>query len=187
MKPVHRTSASDRELADALRRDGAESAFRELYQRHAPRVHQLALRLLGGEPHAAEDAVQEVWIRAVEGLDRFRWESAFSTWLHGIAVNVSRDALRRRQRGREDPWTEAYDPPLPELPLGERIDLERAVRLLPDGYRMVLVLHDVEGEPHESIATQLGISVGTSKSQLHHARRALRALLAPGTAARNER
>jgi RNA polymerase sigma-70 factor (ECF subfamily) len=187
MKPAQRNTASDRELAEALRRDGAEDAFRELYRRHTPRVHGLLRRLLGFDTQLAEDATQETWIRAVEGLDRFRWEAAFPTWLHSIAAHVGRDVIRRRARGREDPWDERFDPPAPERRIGEQIDLERAIALLPDGYRSVLVLHDVEGEPHESIATLLEISVGTSKSQLHRARRALRTLLAPNMSAHNER
>jgi RNA polymerase sigma-70 factor (ECF subfamily) len=187
MNPERRTSASDRDLATALRRDGAEDAFRELYRRHTPRVHGLLRRLLGGDGRDAEDAVQETWIRAVDGLERFRWEAAFSTWLYSIAVHVGRDALRRRRRDKEDPWVDGFDAPVAEPPLGMRVDLERAIALLPDGYRAVLVLHDVEGQMHETIAAQLGISVGTSKSQLHRARRALRALLAPGATLRNGR
>ena len=173
------TSTSDRQLAQAVLRAREERAFRTLYRRHTPRVYQLALRLLGGDVREAEDAVQETWIRGLEGLAGFRWESAFGTWLSGIAIHVSRDALRRRQRGREHLWEPTFDPPAPELPLGERIDLERAIAALPDGYRAVLVLHDVEGMQHEEIGQALEISTGTSKSQLHRARRALRTLLAP--------
>ena len=179
MRPEPGSQDSDRAIAEALLRSGEERAFRTLYRRHTPRVYQLALRLLGGDVREAEDVTQEAWIRAVEGLGRFRWEAAFGTWLSGIAIHVSRDALRRRQRGREDVWEQSFDPPASEAPLGERIDLERAIAALPDGYRSVLVLHDVEGLPHEEIAEQLEISVGTSKSQLHRARRVLRGLLVP--------
>lgn len=179
MKSQPGSPTSDRQLAEALLRAGDERAFRELYRRNTPRLYRLLLRLLGGDIRDAEDATQETWIRAVEALERFRWESAFSTWLTGIAIHVGRDALRRRSRGREDLWGEDYDPPGPVVPLGERIDLERAIALLPDGYRAVFVLHDVEGMPHERIADQLDLAIGTSKSQLHRARRALRALLTP--------
>jgi len=137
----------------------------------------LVQRLLGGSPHDAEDAVQETWMRAVRGLEGFRWEAAFGTWLCGIGIRVAQDAIRRRSRDREDLWDDRFDPPLPEAPIGERIDLERGIALLPDGYRTVLVLFDVEGLPHEDIAARMEISVGTSKSQLHRARRMLRALL----------
>lgn len=179
MKNEPLSQASDRELASDLDRGGDERSFRALYRRHTPRLYQLALRLLGGDVRDAEDAVQETWIRAVEGLQRFRWEAAFGTWLGGIAVNVCRDALRRRRRGREDPWEDTVEVAQSAPPAGERIDLERAIAALPEGYRMILVLHDIESLPHDAIAAHLGISAGTSKSQLHRARRAVRTLLSP--------
>ena len=172
-------TSSDRQLAEALLGRGDERAFRELYRRHTPRLYQLVLRVLGGRRPDAEDAVQETWLRAAEHLGRFRWEAAFPTWLCGIGLNVARDALRARSRDRAVEWEDGMDPPAPAPPDGERIDLERAIALLPDGYRAVVVLHDVEGLKHEEIARTLGISAGTSKSQLHWARKALRGLLAP--------
>ncbi len=183
MTVQHGTPASDRELAEAILRNGAERAFRELYRRHSPRLFQLLRRLLGGDVRDAEDAVQETWIRAIGGLGRFRWESLFSTWLMGIGIHVCHDALRKRRGDREDPWDDALDHPAPDWApserIGNRVDLERAIALLPDGYRTVLVLHDVEGLAHEAIAARLDISIGTAKSQLHRARRALRAQLVP--------
>lgn len=183
LKPSAR---ADAELVAAIRLDGDERAFRELYRRHTPRLHQLVLRLVGGAEQDAEDVVQETWIRATSALDRFRWDSSFPTWLTGIGINRARDLLRRRTRRPGD--QEVGDPEvlLAQLgerpkPVGERIDLERAIALLPDGYRAVFVLHDVEGFGHAEIGVQLGISEGTSKSQLFHARRALRALLEPVT------
>ena len=169
--------APDRALADALLLEGDERAFRELYQRHTPRLYQVALRVVGGAEHDAEDVVQETWIRATEKLGTFRWEAAFGTWLTGIGLNVARQLLRRRGR-----WVELDDAPEPWRPPphdGERIDLERAIALLPAGYRTVLVLHDVEGYRHEEIGEMLGISAGTSKSQLFNARRSLRQALEP--------
>lgn len=174
----------DGDLLAALRRDGDERAFRALYRRHTPRLYRLVLRLLGGDEHDAEDAVQETWVRAVAGLGGYRGDGAFGTWLGGIGIHVAQDQRRRRRRGREDGWDEGFEVPAPELPLGERLDLERAIALLPDGYRTVLVLHDVEGLPHEEIAARLGIGTGTSKSQLHRARRALRDWLASTPARR---
>ena len=179
----HGMPVSDRDLAEAILRAGAERAFRELYRRHTPRLFQLARRLLGGDVHAAEDAVQETWIRAIGGLGSFRWESLFSSWLLGIGIHVCHDTLRKRRGDREDPWDDTAQHPSPDWApgerIGERVDLERAITLLPDGYRTVLVLHDVEGMAHEAIAARLDISVGTSKSQLHRARRALRVQLEP--------
>jgi RNA polymerase sigma-70 factor (ECF subfamily) len=172
---------SDRDLADAVCDHGDEHAFRALYRRHTPQLFPFVRRLLAGGPGDAEDVVQETWLRAVQSLDRFRWESAFATWLAGIGLNVSRDWMRRRGRSLEDAWSDDFDAPGPDVPHGERIDLERAIATLPDGARAVLLLHDVEGWPHDMIAAQLGIATGTSKSQLHRARRALRVWLTPAT------
>jgi RNA polymerase sigma-70 factor (ECF subfamily) len=184
-KPGGAATSSDRQLADALVQRRDERAFRELYRRHTPRLYQLVLRMLGGRPADAEDAVQETWIRAAESLNGFRWEAAFPTWLCGIGINVARDALRRKMRDRavvhEDasPWEDAFQLPVRPAADGDRIDLERAIALLPEGYRAVLVLHDVEGMKHEEIGQLLGISAGTSKSQLHWARKSIRNRLAP--------
>jgi RNA polymerase sigma-70 factor (ECF subfamily) len=171
-------ASPDRALAEQVL-GGDEGAFRQLYRRHTPRLHQLALRLLGGREADAEDMVQDTWIKAVEKLDTFRWESAFGTWLHAIAVNVARESARRRGRRQEVDLPEQAEPaaaaPLERV---EVMDLERAIAKLPDGYRTVLVLHDVEGFTHEEIAEQLGVAAGTTKSQLFWARRAVRAQLA---------
>jgi RNA polymerase sigma factor (sigma-70 family) len=175
-------AAGDAELVAAVRDRGDEAAFRALYRRHTPRLHQLVLRLVGGGEHDAEDVVQETWVRAASSLDRFRWESAFGTWLTGIGLNQARDFLRRRGRRPVcdgDPELMLAQIRTAAAPVAERIDLERALTLLPDGYRTVFVLHDVEGYAHAEIAAQLEISEGTSKSQLFHARRALRVLLEP--------
>ena len=175
---------SDAELVEAVRRTGDELSFRSLYRRHTPRLHQLVLRLLGGAEQDAEDVVQETWLRATSSLDRFRWDSSFATWLTGIGLNQARDLLRRQ--GRRPVHEGDPDEVIVQLRtnapgVAERIDLERAIALLPDGYRTVFVLHDMEGYPHAEIAARLEISEGTSKSQLFHARRALRAVLEPST------
>jgi RNA polymerase sigma-70 factor (ECF subfamily) len=176
-------TAEDRDLADAIVRQGDERAFRELYRRHSPAIYQLVLRMLGGSTHDAEDVVQETWVRAVRQLGGFRWESALRTWLCAIALNLAREVLRKRARHA----AEELPPELPVKPLpmrdGERVDLERAIARLPDGYRAVLVLHDLEGYTHEEISRHLQIAVGTSKSQLFDARRAMRALLRPSAEA----
>src|SRR5262245_15512640 len=143
---------TDRDLAEALRHGRAEHAFRTLYRRHTPQLFPFVRRLVGGEHADAEDIVQETWLRAVQSLDRFRWESAFSTWIAGIGLNVTRDWMRRRGRNLESVWDESVDMPLPEALHGERIDLERAIAALPDGARAVLVLHDIQGWPHDMIA-----------------------------------
>ena len=172
----------DRELAAAVARSGDEAAFRALYRRHTPALYRLALRLGGGDEAWAEELVQRSWIRAVEGLEAFGWRSALSTWLGGIAINCARE-LWREGRGWDEALGEEQEhvtvdrgsPAGPE----DRIDLERAIERLPQGYRRVFVLHDVEGYTHEEIGGLLGIEAGTSKSQLSHARRRLRSALEP--------
>ena len=171
-------ASPDRTLAEQILA-GDEGSFRLLYRRHTPRLHQLALRLVGGAEADAEDVVQDTWIKAVEKLDSFRWESAFGTWLHAIAVNVAREAMRRRGRRQEVEFPDQAEPAAPApLERVEVMDLERVIAALPDGYRTVLVLHDVEGYTHEEIAAQLGVAAGTTKSQLFWARRAVRTQLA---------
>jgi len=174
-----RQGEPDRDLAVRVLA-GDEPAFRQLYQRHTPRLFQLALRLVGGDTADAEDVVQDTWIKATEKLDTFRWESTFGTWLGAIGINVARETQRRHGRRREVEWSDAAEPPA-AAPLErlEPVDLERAIAALPDGYRTVLVLHDIEGYTHEEIGAQLGVAAGTTKSQLFWARRAVRALLAP--------
>jgi RNA polymerase sigma-70 factor, ECF subfamily len=175
---VEPSAPPDRQLAERVLA-GDEAAFRDLYRRHTPRLLQLALRLVGGEEADAEDVVQETWIRAAERLDAFRWESAFGTWLYAIGINVAREAARKREQRRETAWPDDEPPPAEPPDRVEPLDLERAIASLPTGYRTVLVLHDVEGFTHEAIAEQLGVTPGTTKSQLFWARRAVRALLAP--------
>ncbi len=157
-------------------RDRGEDAFRVLYRRHTPVLYRLALRLLG-EGAGAEDVVQEAWIRAAERLALFRFESSLRTWLVGILLNCVREARRRGSSGDPLSAEEAASPPV----VGDAIDLERAIGGLADGYRRVLVLHDVLGHTHREIAALLGVDEGTSKSQLFLARRALRRRLGPVT------
>jgi RNA polymerase sigma-70 factor (ECF subfamily) len=175
--------SEDRDLAAAVARSGDEAAFRLLYRRHTPALYRLALRLGGGDEPWAEELVQRSWIRAVEGLGAFGWRSTLSTWLGGIAINCARELWRESRRGGEATLAEEQNRlPAPRgSPSGpeDRIDLERAIEHLPHGYRQVFVLHDVEGYTHEEIGGLLGIETGTSKSQLSHARRRLRAALDP--------
>jgi RNA polymerase sigma-70 factor (ECF subfamily) len=131
-----------------------------------------------------EDVVQETWLRGVSGLRRFDWRSSFSTWLRGIALNVSRERLRSERIALQvDLTPDSID--RMEACCGDRdhegrVDLERALRALPEGQRMVLVLHDLEGFTHAEVARMLGISAGTSKSQLHDARETLEGVLTKG-------
>ncbi len=174
--------SEDRDLAASVVRSGDEAAFRDLYRRHTPALYRLALRLGGGDESWAEELVQRAWIRAVESLGAFGWRSALSTWLGGIAINCARE-LWREGRGRDEALDEQEDrAPMAGASVAgaeDRIDLERAIQRLPQGYRQVFVLHDVEGYTHEEIGGLLGIEAGTSKSQLSHARRRLRSALEP--------
>lgn len=171
---------SDRSLTAALLAHGDERAFRVLYRRHTPYLYQFVLRALGGNQQDAEDVVQETWIRATENLAGFRWEGALRSWLVGIAVNLCRNLFRRKDHGwlTLDENVEWRSVSASEEP----IDMQRALARMPSGYRTVLLLHDLEGYKHEEIADMLGTSVGTSKSQLFHARRTLRSLLQGRTA-----
>jgi RNA polymerase sigma-70 factor (ECF subfamily) len=136
------------------------------------------LRLNGGVEEDARDVVQETWLRAVRELTGFRWRSRLSTWLAGIAVNCHRDRMRKRKVEVELPPDVVHHAPAVATAVLDRIELERALARMPPGYREVLILHDVEGFTHEEIGAMLGVAQGTSKSQLFHARRVLRALLA---------
>jgi RNA polymerase sigma-70 factor (ECF subfamily) len=172
------TAPTDRDLADRVVRDGDEAAFRTLYRRYTPELYRFVLRLLGGNEFDAEDVVQQTWVKAVEGLRRFRWEAGFGTWLRGIGLNCCRATFRRKD-SRWLALDEQSEPRAVTDRPHERIDLEWALTRLSPGYRTVVVLHDVEGLTHEEIADRLGISANTSKSQLSRGRRLLRSLLAP--------
>jgi RNA polymerase sigma-70 factor, ECF subfamily len=176
-----REDGGDPELAASFLARRDETAFRALYRRHTPALLGLAKRLAGGRVTEAEEIVQEVWARAAEGLSTFRWKSSLRTWLSGFVVNVWRERSRSAARGSAPIEVAGPVDSTPFAPM-EHIDLERAVAALPDGFRAVIVLHDIEGFTHEEIADQLGIEPGTSKSQLARARRALRARLSPESA-----
>lgn len=170
-----------------------EASFRELYRRCTPRLYGLALRLEAGRREAAEDLVQETWIRAVARLERFAGRSRLETWLCGVLVNCHRERLRRRTTrphsaaahvvedaetvGKQVSPGDELSPVKHGPRQVQSLDLERAVRQLPEGYRQVLVLHDVFGHTHREISRLLGIQVGTSKSQLARARQQVRASL----------
>lgn len=148
---------------------GDDPAFRALYRAHTPVLYRLALRIAGGSDAEAEEIVQEAWARAVRALGGFEGRASLRTWLSRIVTNVAMERLRRARGERETP-TELDRLPSPCVPGVERIDLARAFTALPAGYRAVLVLHDVEGYTHEEIAALLGVSPGTSKSQLSRGR-----------------
>lgn len=167
---ANRLPRDERELIRAYVQRRDEDSFLQLYRTHTPALFRMAWRIGGLSASDTEDAVQETWLRAARSLDRFRFQSSLRTWLTGVLINCVYEALRRRNRGAIDVQEPAGLSPSPAL----QVDLERAVAALPDGMREVFVLFDVEGFTHEEIATALNIHAGTSKSQLHAARRKLR-------------
>jgi RNA polymerase sigma-70 factor (ECF subfamily) len=160
---------------------GEARAERELYDRHVDRVYRLAFRMAGDETLAA-DFTQDTFVRAFEKLGDFRRESSLATWLHAIASSVILNGLKKVKRIRS---REHADDELPDVPVTRRqaepdlkLKLARSIDALPEGYRMVFVMHDVEGYTHEEIGLALGIQPGTSKAQLFRARARLRSELA---------
>jgi RNA polymerase sigma-70 factor (ECF subfamily) len=176
---LEETLTADSVAADAaLAASGDGSAFERLYRTHVARIHSLVRRMLDADE--ADDLTQDIFVRAWQKLPTFRGEAAFGTWLHRLAVNVV--LARRKTVGIERGRYHNAEGMLDELS-GRRetpetaMDFEEALTRLPDGARQVFVLHDVEGYRHEEIARMLGVVPGTSKSQLHHARMALRRYL----------
>ncbi len=166
----------DEDLVEVtLAQSGDSHAFERLYRQHVNRVHSLVRRMV---PDAdADEMTQDVFVRAWQKLGGFRGESAFGTWLHRLAVNLmmeQRAALGRSRKRWSGDDAAIADHPARRDTIDEGLDLDDAVGRLPDGMRQVFVLYDVEGYQHDDIATLLGISIGTSKSQLHRARMALR-------------
>jgi len=161
-------------------RAGDVAAFEQLYRQNVGRTYALCLRMTANATRA-EELTQEAFVRAWEKLKSFRGKSAFSTWLHRIAVNAvlsdHRATSRRAARITATGDAATLDAPVPPPPSGDRMDLEEAIARLPEGARTVFVLHDVEGYLHEEISTMTGIAPGTSKAQLHRARRLLREAL----------
>ncbi|MGD9588394.1 MAG: RNA polymerase sigma factor [Pyrinomonadaceae bacterium] len=180
---VEVAKAKDFDLTQAASK-GDMAAFEELYQRHHRRVYSICLRMLQN-PYEAEDLTQDVFIQLYRKVGSFRGDSAFTTWLHRMTVNQVLMHFRKRNVKFEKVTEEGDTPDQivagtadPErMPIVDKIALENAIEELPDGYKNVFLLHDVEGFEHEEVARILGCSVGTSKSQLHKARLKLRKLL----------
>ncbi len=163
----------------ALAAGGDRRAFERIYREHVGRVFSLCARMTGDRGHA-EELTQDVFVRAWDKLSLFRGESAFSTWLHRLAVNVvlnDRKVGARERDRMSDDEIEGMAPRRAHSTVTERMDLEAAMAILPPGARRIFVLHDVEGYKHEEIATMLGITAGGSKAQLHRARMLLREAL----------
>lgn len=175
--------AADLELAQRCGR-GDQDAFEQLYRAQAGRLYTLIVRMVGSA-ETAEDVLQEVFLNAYRKIGSFRGDSSLGTWMYRMAVNYCLDYLRGRQskmaRTTDSIEDEGMAEPVASAPLVastiNRLDLERAIAKLPPGCRTAFVLHDVEGFEHHEVATMLGISEGTSKSQVHKARVKLRGML----------
>ena len=159
----------------ALAAGGDQSAFERLYRTHVARIHSLTRRMLSTQE--ADEVTQDIFVRTWQKLGQFRGESAFSTWLHRLAVNVVIEKRRsfaiQRERMTDDPAALeglTVAPPRADL----TVDFEHAIEQLPPGAREIFVLHDVEGYKHREIAVMLEIATGTSKRQLHRARMLMR-------------
>lgn len=190
----------DLDLLARLARSGDPRAFEVLYRRHTEMLYATALRITR-DADAAADVVHDAWVRAVERAAQFEGRSAFRTWIVGIVVNLIRERTRdARRNGKLDvpiiddgnrvrdqtwPTAESATPP-PGLDIAgvDPFDLDAAIAALPEGFRQVLVLHDVEGFTHEEIAAMTGVVAGTSKSQLARARQRVREMLIEGVPSR---
>jgi RNA polymerase sigma-70 factor (ECF subfamily) len=175
--------------AEAIERakQGDAEAFETLYHLHKRRVYSLCLRMTSNTA-AAEDLTQEAFLQLFRKIGTFRGESAFSTWLHRMSVNVVLMQLRKKGLAvvpledtlEGDEESPKKEPGADDVRLAGSIDrlrLEKAIENLPPGYRAVFLLHDVQGYEHNEIAEMVGCSIGNSKSQLHKARMKLRELL----------
>jgi RNA polymerase sigma-70 factor (ECF subfamily) len=189
--PVSPIASDKLSEADAIERacDGEPAAFEYLYRLHSGRVYAICLRMVGSTTEA-EDLTQEAFLLLLRKIHTFRGESAFSTWLHRLAVNLVLMHLRKKSppilsiEATPGPDDESSSPSVdiggPDLLLEgsiDRINLERCIERLPAGYRTMFVLHDIHGYQHNEIAHMLGGSIGLSKSQVHRARKRLREML----------
>ena len=174
-------SATEERWVDKARA-GDRVAFEQLYRSHCDRIYALCWRMCGGDRALAEDMVQEAFVRAWNKLHLFKGDSKFGTWLHRLTVNVvlsdRRIRVKRLQREQE------FSADLERVLVGEknvfaglRKDLEAAIAGLPERARTVLVLYDIEGYQHNEIAEITGMAVGSSKAQLHRARKLVRDVL----------
>jgi RNA polymerase sigma-70 factor (ECF subfamily) len=183
---VHDSTEED---AVQLAQQGNAAAFEQLYRRYSRRVYALCLRIVKNDTEA-EDLTQEAFLRLFRKIHTFRGEASFSTWLHRLATNVALMRLRRKRytevsmdansepdEDESGPHVELGGPDLRLSGVIDHVNLSRAVEQLPEGYREMFILHDVEGYEHHEIAKILGCSSGNSKSQLYKARLRLRELL----------
>jgi RNA polymerase sigma-70 factor (ECF subfamily) len=182
-------NASPGSEAIRLAQQGDAEAFETIYHGHSSRVYALCLRMLR-DPIEAQDLTQDVFLQLFRKIQTFRGASAFSTWLYRLTVNMILMRLRRKTPGfvplddtmpsDDQDTTPFYQIATPDLRLAglvDRITIQEALDQLPEGYKQIFILHDVQGYKHSEIAEILRHSIGNSKSQLHKARKRLRELL----------
>ena len=184
-KPIGDVKSADLELVERIKA-GDGTAFEALYRQHATRLYNLASRMTGAKGEA-DDLLQDTFLLAYRKIGSFRGESSLGTWLYRLAMNHCLDVLRNRQTrmghqtdSLDEPEADPVASPVPILSAVNRIDLERAIASLPPACRAAFLLHDVEGFGHQEVGTMLGVSEGTSKSQVHKARMRIRTYLAHG-------
>ena len=152
----------------------SEYVFKQLYRTYSADIYRLIFFMTNRDKESSEDILQETWIRAIENLAAFKHNASLKTWLCGIAINCCREFNRKKK---------FYVSSFADIPVDTQISLEakldiiKALSFLPDGYKEILILHDLEGMKHKEISVLLGITEGTSKSQLFNARRSIKKLL----------
>jgi RNA polymerase sigma factor (sigma-70 family) len=177
--PLPGTDSADEGALVVRARNGDHAAYEILYRLNRDRIYGLLWRMSGCQHALAEDLLQEAFVRAWQKLDLFRGDSRFGTWLHRLAVNVALSDRRTRMRqvGKEVAMDETVDRTAvgsEDVSADRQRDLERSIAKLPERARTVLVLYDIEGYQHAEIAEMTGMAVGSSKAQLHRARKLLR-------------
>jgi RNA polymerase sigma-70 factor, ECF subfamily len=189
-KPLEELTQADRQLVERVRA-GDGTAFEALYRQHATRLYNLATRMVGSRADA-DDLLQDIFLIAYRKIGSFRGESTLGTWLYRLAMNHCLDVLRNRQTRMgsrtdsiDEPDAAPVASPVPVVSAVSRIDLERAIATLPAACRAAFLLHDVEGFGHQEVGALLGVTEGTSKSQVHKARLRIRAYLERGVGKAN--
>lgn len=180
IKPITLTSnnCDDETMLITRIKQNDIQAFEELYRLHSGRVFALCIRLTGNKAQAEEFA-QDAFVRAWQKIRTFRGESSFSSWLYRLSTNVVLSHLRKKQLRliNIEEIDERHNPVDKQLDTGTIIDMEQAISQLPTGARTIFVLHDIEGYQHNEIADMTGLATGTSKAQLHRARKLLQGWL----------
>lgn len=181
MAPLEPMTVEPQDDSDLVRRAqrGDRQAFECLYRLHRNRIYAVLWRIAGNDPGLAEDLLQEAFVRAWQKLDSFRGDARFATWLHRLSVNVALSDRRIRVKRLEretalDGEAERTATGAKDVYEDRRMDLEQAIARLPERARTVLVLFDIEGYSHAEIAEIAGMAVGSSKAQLHRARKLVR-------------